>query len=151
MCHLGVSVTVNVNAGDNSPVYVAAKKSRDVPCSARSQDPVTINWYHKRHPEWASNVKNLTNDMQGHLNYFRKAVLSLSPKAADVIEKLSCTKFGHQGYAVKCPTKFSCKAYYQWNSTIMDEGELDVYFVVSKSFSVACISPLESKFLNNFT
>ena len=142
MFHLGVSVTVIVNRGDNSPVYLAAKKFIDVPCSARSRDPVTMKWYHKRHPEWASNVKNSTNKMQGHLNYFREAMLTLSPKAADVIDKLSCTKFEHRVHAVQCPTKFSCKAYYHWNSSIMDERELDVYFVVRKSFSLACISPL---------
>ena len=129
-----VSIKVEVNKGSNTPLYLRAINES---CLAYSQDPVAIKWYHRQYSSWANSVLTPRSDVKGHLYYVTELVLSTEPKAADIVEKLNCSKIDGYENAIFCGTKFICMTYYQWNSSIVAKKELEVYFPISESLFVA--------------
>ena len=121
-----------VYEGNLSHLYIKATKAKIVSCSARSQDPVKIEWYNLQHPDWARRVSISKNESQGHLDFFQEALLTINLSVSDIMAKLNCTKTGMQKNSVECPSRFHCKAYYGWNSSINDEKEIASYFLVGK-------------------
>ena len=91
-----------------------------------------MQWYNNVYSEWTKQTSVSKDETQGHLNLFKEVNLSLAPKASDVIGKLSCKKSMANGNAIECFTKFGCNAQYQRNTSVVDQKQIDVHYVVSK-------------------
>lgn len=124
---------MTVDNGLNTAIYTTLKKNKTVPCLARSQDPLIIQWRNKDHGEWASQTSVTKNQTNGHLNLVQEVTVSLRPNAVDVIDRLKCKKSSWFDNALECLSNFTCNAFYQRNTTISVEKRKEVFFVICES------------------
>ncbi len=119
-----------------SPVSVNIKSTRKLKCQVRSQAATTVRWSNKINQKWTAEYEN-SSLKDGAMNYLQTRLLSLKPKASEVINSLKCTLAGER---LQCNTEFICSSSYNFNARISKSSSIEVHFLLGKSLAVTGFS-----------